>query len=58
MKTTNLSFDIDDLDLTEKEIDQFMMQLDDYFHEDKCECGGQKAKTTHSDWCPCYKKTK
>jgi len=20
----------------------------------KCECGGEKAKTTHSDWCPKY----
>ena len=22
----------------------------------KCECGGDKAKTTHSDWCPKYEK--
>ena len=58
MKPNGLTFGTDDLDLTEKEIDQFTIQLDDYFHEDKCECGGQKAKTTHSDWCPCYKKTK
>ena len=21
----------------------------------KCECGAEKAKTTHSDWCPKYK---
>lgn len=20
----------------------------------KCECGGERAKTTHSDWCPKY----
>lgn len=21
----------------------------------KCECGGEKANTTHSDWCPKYR---
>lgn len=24
----------------------------------KCECGAEKAKTTHSTWCPKYKKEK
>jgi hypothetical protein len=24
----------------------------------KCECGGEKANTTHADWCPVYRKWK
>lgn len=23
---------------------------------EKCECGGEKSNTTHSDWCPKHKK--
>ena len=24
--------------------------------EKKCECGGEKANTTHSDWCPKFER--
>ncbi len=27
----------------------------DIEYEKKCECGAEKCKTTHSDWCPKYK---
>ncbi len=34
--------------------EQFTLDIDD---EDVviCECGAEKVKTTHSDWCPKYR---
>lgn len=33
---------------------EFNQELFKVFVE--CECGAEKVKTTHSDWCPKYKK--
>lgn len=44
-------FDEDRFDLFDEE---YFIRVDEN-KEKKCECGGEKANTTHSDWCPKYK---
>jgi len=41
--------------LSTEEINRIIdKQFDNLFKPIKCECGAEKTKTTHSDWCPKY----
>lgn len=58
MPKNDILIDLEDFDLTEDELDLFERHMDDIFEYKKCECGGEKTNTTHSQWCPLYKPTK
>lgn len=44
------------LDLWDKESDALQKRIELEKKKKKCECGAEKTRTPHSEWCPKYKK--